>query len=88
MLIVKYGFDIILSLFLGLIITGAPGAPSPNLAAAAAPTGGKASDDYNTWGQYNYNHMSGDTSGAAAFNHGRGYGAGGAQAQATGRPGE
>ncbi|XP_071512865.1 heterogeneous nuclear ribonucleoprotein 27C-like isoform X3 [Panulirus ornatus] len=69
---------------LSALMTGAPGAPSPNLAAAAAgPTpGGKASADYSSWGQFNYNQMSGENSAAAAaaaaFNHGRGYNDGGA----------
>ncbi|KAK8733608.1 hypothetical protein OTU49_006389 [Cherax quadricarinatus] len=67
---------------IGALMTGAPGAPSPNLAAAAgAQPGGKASADYSSWGQFNYNQMSGENSAAAAaaaFNHGRGYNDGGA----------
>lgn len=78
---------------LNALVTGAPGAPSPNLAAAAGPQpGGKASADYSSWGQYNYNQMSGENSAvaaaAAAFNHGRGYNDGGAQGQAPAHQGE
>ncbi|XP_037796238.1 heterogeneous nuclear ribonucleoprotein 27C-like isoform X4 [Penaeus monodon] len=77
---------------LNALVTGAPGAPSPNLAAAAGPQpGGKASADYSSWGQYNYNQMSGENSAvaaaAAAFNHGRGYNDGGAQGQAPAHQG-
>ena len=74
------------------LVTGAPGAPSPNMAAAAAgaPAGGKANDDYSNWGSYSYNQVASDNNAAAAaaFNHNRGYGTGGGQAQATGHPGE
>lgn len=79
---------------LSALMTGAPGAPSPNLAAAAAgPTpGGKASADYSSWGQFNYNQMSGENSAAAAaaaaFNHGRGYNDGGAPGPAPTHQGE
>ncbi|XP_063879070.1 heterogeneous nuclear ribonucleoprotein 27C-like isoform X9 [Scylla paramamosain] len=77
---------------LSALMTGAPGAPSPNLAAAAGPQpGGKASADYSSWGQFNYNQMSGENSAAAAaaaFNHGRGYNDGGAPGQAPAHQGE
>ncbi|XP_045119932.1 heterogeneous nuclear ribonucleoprotein 27C-like isoform X8 [Portunus trituberculatus] len=76
---------------LSALMTGAPGAPSPNLAAAAGPQpGGKASADYSSWGQFNYNQMSGENSAAAAvaFNHGRGYNDGGAPGQASAHQGE
>ncbi|KAK8394753.1 hypothetical protein O3P69_005910 [Scylla paramamosain] len=76
---------------LSALMTGAPGAPSPNLAAAAGPQpGGKASADYSSWGQFNYNQMSGENSAAAAaaaFNHGRGYNDGGAPGQAPAHQG-
>ncbi|MPC14215.1 heterogeneous nuclear ribonucleoprotein 27C-like isoform X2 [Portunus trituberculatus] len=75
---------------LSALMTGAPGAPSPNLAAAAGPQpGGKASADYSSWGQFNYNQMSGENSAAAAvaFNHGRGYNDGGAPGQASAHQG-
>ncbi|XP_053637428.1 heterogeneous nuclear ribonucleoprotein 27C isoform X5 [Cherax quadricarinatus] len=77
---------------IGALMTGAPGAPSPNLAAAAgAQPGGKASADYSSWGQFNYNQMSGENSAAAAaaaFNHGRGYNDGGAPGPAPAHQGE
>ncbi|XP_069159143.1 heterogeneous nuclear ribonucleoprotein 27C isoform X9 [Procambarus clarkii] len=77
---------------LSALMTGAPGAPSPNLAAAAGPQpGGKASADYSSWGQFNYNQMSGENSAAAAaaaFNHGRGYNDGGAPGPAPAHQGE
>ncbi|XP_069159141.1 heterogeneous nuclear ribonucleoprotein 27C isoform X5 [Procambarus clarkii] len=76
---------------LSALMTGAPGAPSPNLAAAAGPQpGGKASADYSSWGQFNYNQMSGENSAAAAaaaFNHGRGYNDGGAPGPAPAHQG-
>ncbi|KAK8733614.1 hypothetical protein OTU49_006389 [Cherax quadricarinatus] len=76
---------------IGALMTGAPGAPSPNLAAAAgAQPGGKASADYSSWGQFNYNQMSGENSAAAAaaaFNHGRGYNDGGAPGPAPAHQG-
>ncbi|XP_068200303.1 heterogeneous nuclear ribonucleoprotein 27C-like isoform X3 [Palaemon carinicauda] len=77
---------------LGALVTGAPGAPSPNLAAAAAPQpGGKTSADYSSWGQYNYNQMTSESTAAAAavFNHGhgRGYNDGGPQGQAPAHQG-
>ncbi|KAK4315248.1 hypothetical protein Pmani_013521 [Petrolisthes manimaculis] len=56
-----------------------PSTPQPHEPAAAGPQpGGKASADYSSWGQFNYNQMSGENSAAAAFNHGRGYSDGGA----------
>lgn len=59
------------------------------IAAAAGPQpGGKASADYSSWGQFNYNQMSGENSAAAAFNHGRGYSDGGAPGPAPPHQGE
>ncbi|XP_042216614.1 heterogeneous nuclear ribonucleoprotein 27C-like isoform X3 [Homarus americanus] len=76
---------------LSALMTGAPGAPSPNLAAAAGPQpGGKASADYSSWSQFNYNQMGGENSAAAAaaaFNHGRGYNDGGAPGPAPSHQG-
>ncbi|XP_045119935.1 heterogeneous nuclear ribonucleoprotein 27C-like isoform X10 [Portunus trituberculatus] len=70
---------------------GSPGGQQYGSFAAAGPQpGGKASADYSSWGQFNYNQMSGENSAAAAvaFNHGRGYNDGGAPGQASAHQGE
>ncbi|XP_045119933.1 heterogeneous nuclear ribonucleoprotein 27C-like isoform X9 [Portunus trituberculatus] len=67
-----------------------PSTPQPHEPAAGPQPGGKASADYSSWGQFNYNQMSGENSAAAAvaFNHGRGYNDGGAPGQASAHQGE
>ncbi|KAK8394750.1 hypothetical protein O3P69_005910 [Scylla paramamosain] len=68
-----------------------PSTPQPHEPAAGPQPGGKASADYSSWGQFNYNQMSGENSAAAAaaaFNHGRGYNDGGAPGQAPAHQGE
>ncbi|XP_063879064.1 heterogeneous nuclear ribonucleoprotein 27C-like isoform X4 [Scylla paramamosain] len=67
-----------------------PSTPQPHEPAAGPQPGGKASADYSSWGQFNYNQMSGENSAAAAaaaFNHGRGYNDGGAPGQAPAHQG-
>ncbi|XP_045119926.1 heterogeneous nuclear ribonucleoprotein 27C-like isoform X3 [Portunus trituberculatus] len=66
-----------------------PSTPQPHEPAAGPQPGGKASADYSSWGQFNYNQMSGENSAAAAvaFNHGRGYNDGGAPGQASAHQG-